>query len=340
VQLQLAQSVAPRPDRSRDTDPGQLPGLARFKRQLLQPPGLGAALRAHAWPIGLGLVVAMALAAFGLVQSQPVWLVLGVVAPAAAFAAVFWTQHSAHPQQRRLRLQRQFALGNWDAVRVLAQGLRRISVHQPDLAFDLDLRLAGIVARDHGLDEALARLEPWRARWSHRPGVFEQGVAMVHHMAGDTAGYVSQTSQARALDPGNPVWRIDAALAQARFGSPDQADAWLAGIDATELTPAAAATAQWARALVQLRRRQPDAVPALGVALAAWLTLSTQPATWPAVALCTCDLAIAQHQAGDHDTARAHIAAVWPVLEVHASAALLRMLEADDLLPVRSTPNT
>ena len=89
-----------------------------------------------------------------------------------------------------------------------------------------------------------------------------------------------------------------------------------------------------------LRRREAAAQDALAQAVGAWLALAAEPAAWAPLALCACDHAVALHEAGHHEAARERVAQVWPVLEVHATLPLLRMLEADDLLPVRSTPNT
>lgn len=337
VQLQLAAPVSQQPGPAADPELRQQQGLAAFKHQLRQVPTLRATLAAHARRGLPWLGAAAALFVYGLVQGQAGWLALALLCAAGPFVPLLWATGGAGREQR---LMRQFALGNWDAVRVLAKGLRRAGIRTPAQDFDIDLRLAGIVARDQGLAIALARLEPWRARWATRPGVFEQGLAAVHHMAGDGAGYLAQVVRAHELAPDNLERRVDAALAQARFGSADQAEHLLAGSDLSVLAPGPAARTVWARGLVQLRRGQPDAAATLEDALAAWLKLSTRPEIWPELALCACDQAVALHQGGRHDAARAVVTAVWPVLEVHASAALLRMLEADDLLPVRSAPNT
>jgi hypothetical protein len=93
---------------------------------------------------------------------------------------------------------------------------------------------------------------------------------------------------------------------------------------------------------VQLRRREAAAQDALAQALAAWLAnCSAEPAAWACRWRCApATTRVALHEAGHHEAARERVAQVWPVLEVHATLPLLRMLEADDLLPVRSTPNT
>lgn len=238
--------------------------------------------------------------------------------------------------QRHRRLLRHHALGDWDRVRVLAKALRGHSARRPELDFDLDVCLAGIYARDHALPDALARLEPWRARLQTRPGAFDAAMAGVHLMAGDTAGHVAALARAQQQAPQDAARRIDLALAEARFGDIDRADALLG--DAPALPAALQGRAAWTRGLLQLRRGRPEAATTLDGAVMQLAAEAAAHETWIPLAACACDHAIALHQAGRTQAARARIAAAWPVLERHATVPLLRMLEADGLLPV-STPS-
>lgn len=240
--------------------------------------------------------------------------------------------------QRHRRLLRHHALGNWDAVRVLAKALRGHSARRPALDFELDVLLAGIYARDHALGDALARLVPWRARLQTRPGAFDAAVAGVHLMAGDIAGHVAALARAQQQAPQDAARRIDLALAEARFGDLGRAEALLAG----QPNPPVAlqGRAAWARGLLQLRRGRPEAAALLESAVARLAAEATAHEAWIPLAACACDHAIALHQAGRIEAARPRIAAVWPVLEHHATVPLLRMLEADGLLPAHTSPNT
>lgn len=312
--------------------------LARFKLRLMQAPTLQTVLAEQARRMRFWLLADGALVAYGLATGKLVWVAAGVLAAAVPFAFTAWNFRHADRYQR---LMREFAVGNWDAVRVLAKSLRSVSGGRPELDFDLDLRLAGIYARDHELSDALARVEAWRPRWARQPGYFEMRVSAVHHMAGDGVGFVSAMAKAHELSREDPSRRTDHALAEARFGSIDQAEALLADLDASLIPPHGQGFLLWARGLIHLRRGQ--AAPAealLAQAVAAFLQISQQPAVWTALALCACDQAVALHQSGRHEVARSRIAQVWPVLEVHASVPLLRMLEADDLLPPRRNTNT
>jgi hypothetical protein len=255
---------------------------------------------------------------------QSTWVAAGVLAAVAPFAATAW--HFGHGD-RHQRLQRCYAVGDWDAVRSLAKDLRAGAGLRPELEFDLDLRLACIYARDHSLPEALQRLEPWRKRTATQPGAFEARVSLVHLMAGDTLGHVAQLARAHELNPQDPARAVEHALAQARFGSVGHAESLLAPTAVAALSPLVHAQRLWAGGLVQLRRREAAAQDALAQALAAWLALAAEPAAWAPLALCACDHAVALHEAGHHQAARERVAQVWPVLEVHATLPLLRMLE-------------
>lgn len=316
----------------------QRDALTHLRQHLEQPaPGLQQVLARQARRAAVWLLADAALVVYGLSSGQPVWVAAGVLAAAAPMALTAWQFRHADRHQRLLR---HYAVGQWDAVRVLAKDLRARSQTRPELDFDLDLRLACIYARDHALVDALQRLEPWRKRLATRPGAFESRVAQVHLMAGDTTGFVAQLARAHEADPQQAQRTLELALAQARFGAMPAAEALLAQAEAAALSADERALLLWARGLLQLRRREPDAVPTLEQAVASALQRMADPATWPQLAQCACDHAVALHQAGHHEAARERIAQVWPVLEVHAAVPLLRMLEADDLLPVRSTPNT
>lgn len=315
-------------------DEGQRRDLARFRQVLLQSPTLQAVLIEQALRARLWLLADAGLVFWGLWRGDPTWIAAGVLAAAAPFALTAWNFRHADRYQRLLR---QYAVGNWDGVRTLAKELRGSGASRAELDFDLDLRLACIYARDHALAEALARLEPWRKRMTTRPGVFEARIAAVHLMAGDTAGHVQMLARALELNPQDPIRQAEHALALARFGDLDQAEPLLAGMPPEAQPEPVRGLLLWARGLLQLRRRDPAAQDMLGQAVAAWLPGLHQPALWTSLALCACDHAVAMHEAGAHDAARARIAEVWPVLEAHATVPLLRMLEADDLLPVRST---
>lgn len=309
----------------------------RFSQLHRAPPSLADALRLQAQRSRWWLAADGALVAYGLLHGGPAWVAAGVLAAAVPLGMTA----AGHAQADRYqRLLRHHATGRWDMVRAIAHELSAAAARRPDLGFDLDLRLAGIAARDRGLPGALQSLEKWRPRCARRPGLFDGRLAAVYLMAGDTAGHVAAMERAFEADPGQPVRQLDLALAQARFGDIERAQAQLADIDLQRLPEPGTGYADWARGLVELRRGQPTAAATLGRAVQGLATLAEQPAGWITLAACVCDHAVALHQRGQDDEARRLVAEVWPVLEHHATVPLLRMLEADGLLPAHARPNT
>lgn len=298
-------------------------------------PSLAALLRAQAWS-SPGWVLAGSLpAAAGLATGQALGVWVGGLLAAWPLLQTAWA-HPSHLRHRRLL--RHHALGDWERVRVLARSLRRRAARHPELGFDVDLCLAGIYARDHNLPDALARLAPWRVRLNTRPGAFDAALAELRLMAGDTVGHVAALARAQRQAPQDAGRRVDLALAEARFGEIDRAEQWLR--DTPLVPPQHQAQFAWAQGLMELRRDRPEAAATLGRAVALLAEQAVLREAWVPLAHGACDHAIALLQAGQRQAARARIAAVWPVLEHHAPVPVLRMLEADALLPTRIPPNT
>lgn len=308
----------------------QLRELARIRIALMQRPGLWPVLlevaRANRWWI----LADVAIIAGGL-WSDSGWLVAtGAFLALLPFGVSLWSyRHSG----RYTALLRSFALGKWDHVEQLASKLRPVSAKVAQMDFELDVRLAGIQARKGDLAGALARLEGWRPKLAGTPGLYESRVAVVYAAGEDRVGFVQLMDQAHELSGREPARALDLALAHARFGDAAAAAGLLQGVDAKLLPPHALGFVAWVDGLVRLRLGQPEALARLGEATAAFLALAGQPAAWTALAFCTCDHAVALAMAGRKGEARAELAHVWPIVKAHADRPLLRMLEADGLLP-------
>ncbi len=211
-------------------------------------------------------------------------------------------------------------------------------------------RLIGEAMKSQALETKAGKLlSAWRA-----PGVAAQRLVLAG--AGDMSAVQVRTAVVAAMalvksaagrrlsflfgpippDISMTIAQLRTSLVALAFG----ATTLLAQTDAAVLPAREQALVLWARGLLHLRRREAAALDTLSQAVSTGLQRAADPATWPALALCACDHAVALHEAGHHEAARERIGQVWPVLEAHATVPLLRMLEADDLLPVRSTPNT
>lgn len=317
------------------SDPAHPVGLASLRARLDRPLTLRDLLSARVrasrwWLLGDGLLVA-----FGLARGSWVWVAAGLFAALVPLAGVVV---ASGPLIRHHRLQRQYARGDWMSVRGVASELAAGRSLPVGLEFDAALRLAGAIAREQSIEESLAHVEPWRLRTATQPGVFDARTSALHLVAGDTAGHVAALARAHAAAPADVRITLDLALAQARFVSVAAADELLATVMRERVPAASLPVWLWATGLVQVRRAEPAAVATLAQAVDAWLVRIDEPDSWVPLALCATDHAVALHQAGRDDEARERVAQVWPVLEAHATVPLLRMLEADSLLPPR--PNT
>lgn len=309
--------------------PEQLRELARLSIATMQRPGLAPLLKHVAASNRWWIAFDLGLVAWGIATSNRWLMAGGAVLALLPFALAAW--QSRHGDRYNALL-KAFALGDWKHVRTLAQQLREVSRGVQNMEFDLDLRLAAVRARAGQLREALADVEPWRARVA-TPGTFENRIAAIHAAAGDRAGFVRLMAESHAKAPQEPARALDHALAQARFGDVEIADRLLREIDATLLPPHAQAFVAWTRGLVQLRQQQAGALDQLGQAVAEFLKLAAQPAAWPALAFSTCDHAIALAMAGRKDEARQELAQVWPIVRAHGDTPLLRLLQTEGLEP-------
>jgi hypothetical protein len=319
------------------TDPRSLAGLgpeqqrelARLSIATMRQPGLAPLLRHVAETNRWWLAVDLGLVAWGVARSNPWLMASGAALALFPFAMTAWQYRHG---DRYNALLKAFATGDWKQVRALAQKLREVSRGVQNMEFDLDLRLAAIRARAGQLREALADVEPWRARVA-TPGTFENRVAAVYAAAGDRAGFVRLMAESHDKAPQEPARVLDHALAQARFGDVELAARLLRELDPALLPPHAQAFVAWTSGMVQLRQQQPGALDQLGQAVAEFLKLAAQPAAWPALAFCTCDHAIALAMAGRKDEACQQVAQVWPIVRAHADAPLLRLLQTEGLEP-------
>lgn len=309
-------------------DPVALAQLAQFQLRLRAAPGLktvmGEIARRGAIWIGADLL----LVAYGVVTGRMLPIVVALTLLAFPFVRAAWMHRHADRYQELIKA---FALGQWQRVIELAAMLREAAAKSQQLAFDLDVRLAAIRARNGDLAGAARDLEPWRAKLAASLGLFEARVASVHSAAGDREGYVRLMGQSYEASRHEAPRALDYALAHARYGDAAQAQWLLAQIDAALLPPQGKAFLLWTRGLVALRHGQGDALDLLAQATAEFLQRCAMPAAWTALAYCTCDHAIALSQAGRKEDAKRQMAHVWPIVAANADKPLMRLLQTEGL---------
>jgi len=304
-------------------DATALAELAQFQMRLRSAPGLKTVLTEVARRSIVWLAVDGLLLAYGLWSGRALVVGVALALLLYPFARAAWLHRHADRYQDLVKA---FALGDWPRVAALASKLRATGAEVPNLAFDLDVRLASIRARKGDLPGALRDLAPWREKLAASRGLFEARLASVHSAAGDRAGFVRLMGQGYEASGREPARSLDYALAHARYGDAAQAEALLAALDAALLPPQANGFLLWTRGLVALRRGGSDALDLLGQATAEFLQRAANPAVWTALAFCACDHAIALAQAGRKEEARRQLGQVWPIVSAHADKPLLGLL--------------
>jgi hypothetical protein len=307
-----------------------LRALARLHLAAMREPGLWPALASLARQLRVWLGLCAAVAVLGAWRGGMLWPAGAALAAVAPFAVLLWRWRHVGRYNELLRA---FAIGRWSEVRRLAKLLARRRGNSVSMAFEFALRQAYADVFERSLEQALERVAPWRERLAGQPGLFEMRTAMLYHAAGDWAAFVHLHDQALALLPGDPSRTVDLALAHARHGDADRAAELMAAVDRSLLPPWGAGFVHWVNGLVQLRRQEPGAAGTLGLAVAEFLKLQSQPAVWTALAFAATDHALALKTANRADEARRALNPVWPIVKAHAHPALLRLLHTEGLVP-------
>lgn len=304
--------------------------LARLKLQVMREPGLKTVLLEVARRNRIGLLVDGLMLGWGLWTGNVLMVAIATTLAISPFALTAWRHRHADRYQAFLRAH---ALGDVARARQLAAQLRAVGSQARNLAFDLDVRLAGFQAREGQLDQALASLAPWRERMAGQMPLFETRLASVHAAAGDRAGFVAAMARGHALASDDPSRTLDLALAEARFGDVDRAQTLLDRVDPALIPAHGAGFVLWARGMCLVRQGQPAGAATLGLAVAEFLKLGARVASWTALAFCVADHALALATAGRQDEAKRELGMVWPVLQAHADKTLMQMLRTLDLVP-------
>ena len=308
--------------------------LAQFKLQLMQAPGLMTVLKEVLRRSRIGLFADAALLAWG------IWNRDGLVIAAALALAVFpfalstWKFRHSRDYSAFLRAH---ALGDLANMERLVVQLRRISNKTPSMAMDLAFRMAGMRAKSEGIQKAIASLDTWQPKNTSEAPLFECRLASLYAAVGDRQGFVDAMQRSYDASNNDPSRALDLALAQARFGDVAQAKVLLDSIDLSLIPSFGAGFVLWAQGLCQLHQGLPGATQTLGLAVAAFLTLSDHAAVWTALAFCTADHCIALALDGHREQARQELVNVWPIVKAHADPALKEQLRSAGLTKGIST---
>lgn len=307
-------------------DPHTLEQLARLQIDMMKQPTLLTMLAGTARSWKWWHLVCIAMLALGLATGRAWLWITSAVLFALPFVYTAWSyRHSG----RYTSLLRAFALGQWKEFESLVEKLGPMRARSQQLDFDLDVRRACLLAKRGGLDEAVRKLEHWRAKLADQPGLFEMRVASVYPYGGDREGFVSHMGLAHAAAPSDPAKAMDYALANARWGDVVKAEALLRSVDTNLLPPFAAPFVSWVDGLIALRRQRPEALDTLARATEGFLGWSSNPAAWVSLAHCACDYALALSFAGHKAEAEATLSRVLPILRHHVDKPLMQLLQKE-----------
>ncbi|KQV60245.1 hypothetical protein ASC95_01880 [Pelomonas sp. Root1217] len=293
--------------------------LADLRRRLLAPPQpLQAALD------GVGkLLRGLAGLSFAVPDFPPDEMTQGPFASAVRpqlFAAIVAAEALGDPAKVREGIARMW--------RLLAAG------NELKILWDLAVREAKTWAAEGRLDAALAGLAPWRdTAESFAPGTFDMRCMAVCQEAGEHEQ--AEQLRQRLIDAGQwaAMQLLDLALREARAGSPKAARSLLSTHAGHFDNPALAPWRDFALGILEVRDRQPGALERLTPWMEARVTqASAGPAVWPFLGIGAGWWALALHQAGRTDAARAALASTRPLLMTAENALLVDELKAAWLL--------
>ena len=269
------------------------------------------------------LLVSTGLLVWALYNSS-IWLAcLAGAAILVLLGLPLWKLRVARRYDRLIRAQ---ALGRWQDMEPLLDNLEGRMV-TPDGEFDLAVRKAEMLVQRGERESAHEVLEPWQAILSElAPSLYLGREASLYWRAGEYDRFLANMREVARLNPDDPVSLLDAAMAELRFGDADAAAHCLEKVDADSLPPFAQPYVAWAHGLLAQRRGQPEAVELLGQAFSAISAHAEQPLHWTGIALVAADYGLAVLDAGDHSRAAKIIRPVWPILQHHGSAPVLKRI--------------
>jgi len=296
---------------------------AAFLLRVRARPGLATVLgevarRSRGW-----IAIDIALVAAGVAFREPGLFAAGVVGGLLTFGVPTWRHRRVRWFDRFLRA---MAYGQWASARREFERFRR-GTHPASVQLQIPFYDAQLRVREgEPLATVLQRLET--VRGTLRPDQFPARSAAVHTAAKDYDGFLACMRSAWQASPDDPSHQVDYALANARVGDLVLAQELLSRIDMEALEVHGRPFVLWARGLVELRNDRPGAADTLKQGVDGFLKIAS-PVALSSLALCSGACAIAMQRAGDAAGAKAMVARVWPLLQVHADTRLRAEIERE-----------
>ena len=284
------------------------PGVITFLKQVL---------RANSLLIGIGIGILC----WGGYTESYIGFFIGLV---FILSMPIWSLWNYRHVKNYDQLQRAIALGKWSEALVLIDKLRNY-MQMPEMAFDLAIRKACIVARKHSLDDGFKIVEEWCDVFAaNSPGLFESRIAVIYHLCSDYEGFLENIRKAYFKSPESSLLILDLALAETRLGSADKAIDLLAEVRDEDLPPHGIPFIYWCKEIIAQKKNDLSAKEYLSKAVNEMLVYRENPAIWTSLALCVGAYAIELYNCNEKQKSGELIDKVWQMLKIHGDDYLLK----------------
>ncbi len=301
----------------------ELQRIANIEIQSLQGVGSGTlflqALRQNWFVICIGL----AGCAWGIYSSSTVFFVLGGI---TALIAPVISLKNLITLSQYTRLHEATALGEHDKALKLIHTLRP-KFKAPEMAFDLDIKEACIMAKQGNVSGAFDFLAPWQQKFDFSsPGMYESRAAAIYYISGDFDDLLEMMREAYDKSDNNQMILLDLISMEARYGDIDNAQSLMSNIEMHALAPMCLPFLDWVRGLIASRTNDPSASNSLAAAVSKMLEYGNDSITLVLLALMTGSYARELQRNGDNEGAQKVLHNIWPVLKENGDEQLVQEL--------------
>ncbi|WP_105189183.1 hypothetical protein [Pseudoalteromonas sp. T1lg48] len=224
------------------------------------------------------------------------------------------------------KLQEADAFGEYEHALSLIKKLKP-KLKAPEMAFDLDVRHASIMAKKGDIEGAFDLLAPWQQEFeAMSPGMYESRAAVIYYISGDFESLLGMMRDAYAKSDNNQTILLDLILMEARYGDVNNAQELMSNIELHLLPPIYLPFLDWIEGLIASRNNDPSASKSLSSAVSQMLEYGDNPITLTMLALMTGSYARELLRAGDDEGAKKVLQKIWPVLKENGDQQTLKEL--------------
>ena len=260
---------------------------------------------------------------WGIFDSRKYLAIIGLVLSSSMPLLSIWNYRVVSSYDKLLRA---YARGQIEVVSRQTELLRK-HMKQPEMAFDLETRIAAVNARQGDIDEEIERLEEWRIPIDElSPGMNDSRISSVYHLGGEYQKYVDSMREAFFKSSQSPTLILDLALAESRLGEIEKAEMLLKQVKPEELPIHGMPFIDWVEGVIAYRKGNAGSEEKLSSAVTGLLEFSENPAVWPSLAVCIGDYARSITAEPSIDKAKILLYSVWEILRFHGEKDLINQL--------------